>query len=287
MKTILSGIIALLFPVLIFAQNAKEAQDLTQVRQKMNSIEKENQQLKKQLSGVQKTLVKMNETEAAEQATFKKYDSLVKSGQDTVRSYSAKILQVNANTAEIENALRLRTIGMIIVLIVLIVVVLVLWLTHRGLHNRQQSDLIDRMKAQRDEREQRIHDMKVLIASVENELALLKKEMEEKHAAMNQNISQVDRNLQILIGDKSSTLENQLKEGFMGFRREYEEASKAMTKKIEEVHSGVGNRISELGQKFADSGKKLDDQILAAHKKADELKTVLAREIEAIRSKFE
>jgi FtsZ-interacting cell division protein ZipA len=253
----------------------------------MNSIEKENQQLKKQLSGVQKTLVKMNETEAAEQATFKKYDSLVKSGQDTVRSYSARILQLNANTAEIENALRLRTIGMVIGLIVLVIVFLVLWWTHRGLHGRQQSDLLDRMKAQRDEREQRIHDMKGLIASVENEVALLKKEMEEKHAALNQNISQVDRNLQILIGDKSETLENQLKEGFLGFRREYEEASTTMTKKIEEVHSMVGNRISELGQKLVDSGKKLDDQITAAHKKADELKTTLAKEIEAIRSKFE
>jgi hypothetical protein len=49
----------------------------------------------------------------------------------------------------------------------------------------------------------------------------------------------------------------------------------------------IGNRLNELGQKVVDSGKKLDDQISAAHKKADELKTTLAKEIEAIRSKFE
>jgi len=46
-------------------------------------------------------------------------------------------------------------------------------------------------------------------------------------------------------------------------------------------------RINEIAQKLTDSGRKLDEQITSAHKKTEELKTVLAREIEAIRSKFE
>jgi predicted PurR-regulated permease PerM len=287
MKTILSGIIALIFPVLIFAQNAKEAQDLTQVRQKINSVEKENQQLKRQLSGVQKTLSKINEAEIAEQAKFKKYDSIVKSGQDTVKSYSARILQNNTNIAEIEHALKLRTIGMIIILIVIALVILLLWWTHRAVHTRQQNELLDKMKAQRDEREQRISELKVLIATTENEFALFKKETGDKLATLGQNITQVDKGLQILVNDKSYSLETQIKEGFARHRKEYEEGAKNLTKRIEEVHSLIGTRINELGQKVVDSGKKLDDQISAAHKKADELKTVLAREIEAIRSKFE
>ena len=287
MKTILSGIIALIFPVLIFAQTAKEAQDLTQIHQKMNSIEKENQQLKRQLSGVQKTLSKMNEAEVAEQATFKKSDSIVKSGQDTVKSYSARILQVNANIAEIENALKLRTIGMIIVLLVLVLGIMLLWLTHRGIHSKQQNELLDKMKAQREEREQRVSELKGMIAATENEMALLKKEVEEKHAALSYNISQVNKNLQTLVDEKSGSLEAQIKEGFARHKKEYEEGAKNLSKRIDEVHSMIGNRLNELGQKVVDSGKKLDDQISAAHKKADELKTALAKEIEAIRSKFE
>ena len=58
-------------------------------------------------------------------------------------------------------------------------------------------------------------------------------------------------------------------------------------KKLEDLQALASSKISELGQKVADSGKKLDDQITAAHKKTDELKTVMAREIQAIRSKFE
>ena len=286
MKTIFSGIIALIFPVLIFAQTAKEAQDLTQIRQKMNSIEKENQQLKRQFSGVQKTLSRMNEAEAAEQLAFKKYDSIVKAGQDTVRSYSERINQADTNITEIEHALKLRTIGMIIVLIVLALLILLRWWTHRGIHNRQQNELLDKMKAQRDEREQRVNELKTLIATTENEFALLKKETEEKLVTLSSNITQVDRNLQNLVNDKSNNLETQIKEGFARFRKEYEECTKNLTKRIEEVHSMIGSRINELGQKVIDSGKKLDDQISAAHKKADDLKTVLAKEIEAIRSKF-
>ena len=90
-------------------------------------------------------------------------------------------------------------------------------------------------------------ELRADLAQSKNEISTLKKETGERLAAMNDNIAHADKNLQTMLVAK----------------------------------------IAELGQKVADSGKKLDDQILAAHKKTDELKTALAREIEAIRSKFE
>ena len=55
------------------------------------------------------------------------------------------------------------------------------------------------MKAQRDEREQRISDMKVLIASAENELALLKKETGESLQPWARTSPRSTEGLQILV----------------------------------------------------------------------------------------
>jgi len=269
MKTIISGIIALIIPVFLLAQTAKDPPDLSQIQKKINKLENENTRLKTQLNGMQKTLKTMSEAEVAELLVFTKYDLLIKANQDTVKSYSGRLLKGEEDNAEIEQALMWRTLGFLVVLVLLILLIAIRWFTHRGTHRANMDELLEKMKAQREEREQRLSELKAVleqsmkaqreerekrIAEIRamldqsaNELAALKKETGDRLAMMNENLAHADHNLQSLLASK----------------------------------------ITELGQKVEDSGKKLDDQISAAHKKTDELKTVLAREIEAIRSKFE
>ena len=247
MKTMLSGIMALIIPVFVVAQTSKDAPDLSQIQKKINKIENENTKLKNQLNTVQKTLNQMTQAEIKEHSDLAKHESLARANQDTVRMYSGRIQKLEEGNAEIEHALMLRTIGFLVVFILLIILLVFVGLTHMGKQRKSLEELLEKMKAQREEREQRVAELRADLAQSKNEISTLKKETGERLAAMNDNIAHADKNLQTMLVAK----------------------------------------IAELGQKVADSGKKLDDQILAAHKKTDELKTALAREIEAIRSKFE
>jgi len=247
MKTMLSGIMALIIPVFVVAQTSKDAPDLSQIQKKINKIENENTKLKNQLNSVQKTLNQMTQAEIKEHSDLAKHESLARANQDTVRMYSGRIQKLEEGNAEIEHALMLRTIGFLVVFILLIILLVFVGLTYMGKQRKSLEELLEKMKAQREEREQRVAELRADLAQSKNEISTLKKETGERLAAMNDNIAHADKNLQTMLVAK----------------------------------------IAELGQKVADSGKKLDDQILAAHKKTDELKTALAREIEAIRSKFE
>lgn len=287
MKKIFAGIIALLIPIFLFAQTAKEAQDLNQVRQKVSKLENENSRLKTQVSGVLKTISKMNEAEMKEHLDLAKHDSLSRANQDTVRSYSGRLLKMESNIAEIEHALLLRTQGFIMLLIIILILIAIRWWLHRGMHRKHMDEVMAKMNAQREEREKRIAELKASIEKYEGEILSMKNETGERLSTMTDNIAHIDRNIQVLLNERSAGLEQQIKDGLARLKNDHEEAGKQLLRKIEDVHSLVSSKVNELGQKVVDSGKKLDDQINAAHKKTDELKTVLAREIEAIRSKFE
>lgn len=287
MKTILLGVIALLFPIFLFAQTAKEAQDLSQVQKKITSLEKDNAMLKRQLGTVQKTLTQISEAEVSEHLDLAKHDSLVKAGQDSLQKNSGRVLKIEEDIAEIEHTLFLRCIGLILLTIVLILLGIIRWQTHRKTHLKNLEEIYLKLNAQREEREQRIAELKTLLENSANEFFTLKKETGEKLAVMNENISQVDKNLQNLLSERSDTLEHQIKDGLAGLRKDFHTGSAEFVKKLEEMQFGSALRINELSQKLTDSGRKLDEQITSVHKKTEELKTVMAREIEDIRSKFE
>ena len=287
MKKIISGIIALIVPLLLFAQTAKEAQDLSQVQKKLSSLEKDNVILKRQVATFQKTLTKMNEAEVKEQSDLAKHDSVARASQDTVRSYSGRLLKSEADNVEIEHALSLRSIAFIVVLIILVLLIVIRLITHRAQHHKDLNEILEKMKAQRDEREKRIADLRLILEKSEQDFSAMKKETAERLTALNENIAHIDRNLQSLLSERSDNLEHQIKDGLGRIRKDTEDVNREFMKKLEDLQALASSKISELGQKVADSGKKLDDQITAAHKKTDELKTVMAREIQAIRSKFE
>ena len=287
MRKIFAGIIALLIPLFLFAQTAKEAQDLNQVRQKVSKLENENARLKGQVSAVQKTISKMNEAEMKEHLDLAKHDSIARANQDTVRSYSGRLLTMESNIAEIEHALKLRTQGFILLLIIILILIAIRWWLHRGMHRKHMDEVMAKMSAQREEREKRIAELRAILEKYDSEITGLKKETGDRLSSMSDNIAHVDRSIQSLLNERSAGLEQQIKNGLERLKKDHEEGGKEFLKKLEDVQSLVSSKVNELGQKVVDSGKKFDDQITAAHKKTDELKTVLAREIESIRSKFE
>ena len=287
MKTILSGIIALIIPLCMFAQTSKDAQDLNLVRQKITKIENENARLKNQLNNVQKSIVKMNEAELKEQLDLAKHDSLAKANQDTVKTYSARLLKLEENIEEIEHALMMRSLAFGLIILLLIILIAIRWFTHRGTHSKNMDEVLEKMKAQREERERRIAELKAILDKSESEMSALRQETGDRLVAFSDNLAHVDRNLQTLLNERSNTLEQQIRDGLARIKKDNEEGNREFLKKIEDVQALAASKIHELGQKVVDSGKKIDDQIASAHKKTDELKTVLAKEIEAIRSKFE
>jgi len=287
MKKILTGIFTLLVPMFLFAQTAKETQDLSGIQKKISSLEKENSALKKQIGSIQKTILKMNEAEAGERLDLAKHDSLTKAGQDTVKAYSAKIMKLNQGIDEIESALVQRSFAFLAFLVLILAILGIRWIVHRGSHRKELDDILGKLNAQREERERRVAELRALIEQSQADLMAMKKETGERLSAISDNVAHVDKNLQNILAERAHDLEQQLKEGFNRMRIDHEEAGRELQIKIEDVRAMATVRISELGQKFLDSGKKLDDQITAAHKKTEELRTVLAHEIEAIRSKVE
>lgn len=264
MKKIFTGIIALIIPLLLFAQTAKEAQDLEQIHKKINKIEKENARLKQQLTGVQKSIVKINEAEVKEQLDFIKQDSIAKAAQDTVRSYSGRFLEVEKDIAEIEHALLLRCIGMIVFVIVLILVIGFRWWTHKKTHRKELDELLGKMNTQREEREKRIAELRAVLDQSQNDLSAMKKETGDRLIALSDNIAHVDRNLQTLLAERSNNLEQLIKDGLTRIKKENEEGGREFLKKLENVQAlitSVTSKINDLDQKLANLGKKLDDQI--------------------------
>lgn len=287
MKTILSGIIALLFPIFLFAQTAKEAQDLSQVQKKVTSLEKSNAMLRQQLNVVQKTVVQINEAETLEHLHMMKQDSLFRAGQDSIRKSSGKFNKIEEDIAEIEHALLLRCIGLFLLTFVLVILGIILWVSHRKTHRKDLEEIYAKMNAQREEREQRISELRAIVEQSAKDLQALKNETGERLSLMHENIAQVDKNLQNLLGERSDSLEHKIKDGLVGLRKEYQAGSLEFVKKLEEIQAFANQRISEVAQNLADSDRKLEEQITSAHKKTEELKSALAHEIEDIRSKFE
>jgi len=219
MKKIFTGIIALLIPLFLFAQTAKEAQDLNQVRQKVSKLETDNTRLKSQVIGVQKSISKMNEAEVKEHLDLAKHDSLTRANQDTVRSYSGRLLNMESNIAEIEHALKLRTQGFILLLIIILILIAIRWWLHRSMHRKHMDEVLAKMNAQREEREKRIAELRAILEKYDNEISALKKETGERLSTMTDNIAHVDRNIQTLLNERSAGLEQQIKDGLARLKK--------------------------------------------------------------------
>jgi len=288
MKKILLGIMALIIPLSLFAQTAKEAQDIDQIRQKINKVEKENTRLKQQLSGIQKSIAKMNEEKAKEQLDFLKQDSVAKAARDTVNSYSGRLLKMEKEISEIIYDAQLRDIGFLVFVILMILVIVFRWWNHRKTHRKDQDELLEKMKAQREEREKRIAELKtdleksenellekmkaqreerekriaelrVMVEQSGNELSVMRKETGDRLAAMSDNITHVDKTLQTLLTERLNNLEQKIKDGFLGLNKEHEEKNKEFLKKHENVQtliSSLTSKLNDLGQKIVDLGKK-------------------------------
>lgn len=288
MNKIFTGIIALVVPLFLFAQTAKEAQDIDQIRQKIHKVEMENARLRQQLSGIQKSLVKINEAGAKMQLDFLKQDSAAKAARDTVNSYSGSLLNMEMEIDKIKSDENQRFIGFLVFAILLILVIAILWWIHHKIHRRDQdvlldklkaqreerelriaelktsfeksqNELLEKMKAQREEREKRIAELRNVLEQSGNELLAIKKETGNRFSAINDDLARVDKNLQNLLEERSHSLEQQIRDGFLRIKKEQDETGKEFLKKHENVQSLVHSftsKLNDLGQKIADLGKK-------------------------------
>lgn len=169
MKKLFAGIIALLIPVTLLAQTAKEAQDLTQVMNRIKKVEKENQYLKKQTGSLQATVTSLTEQLATLNKKIAGSDSIVKSGQDTVSTYSARIAKTENEVARVSGAILIRTWIFLVILVLITGVIIYFQVAVRNRQSGDKAELMEKLKAQRDERERRISEVLGLLESAKAE----------------------------------------------------------------------------------------------------------------------
>jgi t-SNARE complex subunit (syntaxin) len=259
MKKIFLGIIALIIPLVMIAQATKESQEIEQLRLKVLKVEKENSRLRQQLNTLQKSVTTLNESETKERMDVLKQDSIAGAAQDTVRSYSGRLLKMEQNIAGTENTLKLRCIGMIVFVILLVLVLAIRWWTHIKTHRKEMEDLFSKLNSEREENELRVAEIKGILDQSGNEMSALKKETGERLNLLSDNIARADNSLQVLLNEKTNNLEQKLKDGLAGFKKETDEGNKELLKKIENMQAlltSVTSKISELGQKVSEFGKK-------------------------------
>jgi len=288
MRKVVTGILALIIPVFLFAQTAKEAQDLTQIQQKINRLERENQQLKKQGAAVQKSLARMGEAMAKEEITFQKYDSLIKGCEDTVKTYSARIGNAEQLTIGVKHAMRVRTIIVIILLLIIFLAILIRWLTHVRQHAKEKEEWLEKLKNQREEREKRIGEVTGMILKHEEEHTGFRQSIEERVSHLKNDLTVLDGSLRQLIGEKSVHLENQLREKFEKGVKDQERGIQEVAQKVNEMDtkgSGMVRKLDEELRKHDEIHKKLMDQLVALQKSSDEIRVSLTREIQQLKNK--
>lgn len=283
MKKIVTGILALIIPVFLFSQSGKEVQDLNVIQKKLATLEKDNFYLKKQLQGVQKAIASWNMAEAGEQLEMKKLDSVMRAAQDTVTSYSAKLLKLQEDLDEVGSTLKMRRIVFGLVILVILIMIAVRWFLHGKAHKAEVADLEEKMQAQKAERDQKI-------AEVYDKMQAQKEERDAKFAQLGALLKAQESLGEMKFTELHGKLHAQKEEREQRISEilaRIHTTNDEQDRKLAELRSLLEQQGKEMIQKVADAGKRLDEQIISAHRKTDELKSALTREIQDIRSKFE
>lgn len=237
MKNLAAAIIFIMVPLFISAQT-RDAQDPAVTAQKVSKLEKENLQLKKQAADLQRSLQKITDAMAKEQATFRTFDSVVQANRDTVTYYSSKITAVQRNQWGTAYDLYIRSIVFIAFLVGAIILMILLQWTHRRQHAREFEEFLSKMKIQRDEREKRIEEV----------------------------ITMINRNHESLLEFKTDTDGNFVKERAEMFRQE-EKFKQIVTEKTGQTEITVSEKIAYLADEHTRIVKQMEERVNAMEEK--------------------
>lgn len=250
MKKTIAGIIALLIPVFLFAQTAKEAQDLTQVMNKIKKVEKENLYLKKQTGSLQATTVSLTEQLTALKKKIAANDSVVKSGQDTVSSYSARISATENKVAQISDALMTRTWFFVIILVLIIGFIIFFWVAVRNRQSLDKAELMEKLRAQRDERERRISEVMVLIESTKAEQTDFHNTTRDRLTTLSGQLVTVEEQIRNELKDQVVKSDKQQKETFDRLKESQSTMKDEWVMKLSSLQKQINDAVSGLKQEL-------------------------------------
>jgi septal ring factor EnvC (AmiA/AmiB activator) len=278
MKNLAAGIIFIMVPLFISAQT-RDAQDPSVTAQKINRLEKENLQLKKQTADLQRSVQKITEAMAKEQATFKTFDSVVQANRDTVTYYSSKITAVQRNQWGTAYDLYIRSIVFIAFLAGAIILMIILQWTHRRQHAREFEEFLSKLKLQREEREKRIDEVIALINRNQESLMAFKTDTEGNFVKERAEMFRQEEKLKQLVSEKSGQTEIILSQKITHMAEEHYQSAKQ-----------TEERIAGLEEKIADSGRLREElinnytqQFNTLRKDTAELINILTKELKEIK----
>ncbi len=171
MKRFIPGIMAILIPFWLVAQTAAGAQDLEKVSNRLKKVEKEYYQLKKQVQSHQRSVAALDSATAAQGMSLRVSDSALKAATDTVSTFHARIAAAEEDLSVIYGKLWFRLIGGIVILVVVILLLIYLFILPGKKAAKVREELLEKLKFQREEREQRIGELAGTIGSLRQDMS--------------------------------------------------------------------------------------------------------------------
>jgi hypothetical protein len=278
MKKLSTGIIFFMIPLFIFAQT-KDVQDPAQVTQKVNRLEKETQQLKKQSADMQRSIIKISDAMAKEQSTFRTFDSVVQANRDTVSFYGSKIKEVQVGQLQTAYDVYIRSLIFLVFFAAVLILLIFLQWTHRKQHMREVEELLGKLKSQRDEREKRIEEVITLIKRNQEAFVAFQSETEGNFVKERSEMFRQEEKLKQLVTEKTDQSEKYF---FERIALIVEENTKLMNQ--------TGEKFAGIDQKLAESSKFREElidnytnQFNTLRKDTAELINLLTREVKEIK----
>jgi hypothetical protein len=278
MKNLAAGIIFIMVPLFISAQT-RDAQDPALTAQKVSKLEKENLQLKKQTTDLQRSVQKITEAMAKEQATFQTFDSVVQANRDTVTYYSSKITAVQRNLWGTAYDLYIRSIVFIAFLAGAIILMILLQWTHRRQHAREFEEFLSKLKLQREEREKRIEEVIALINRNYESLLVFKTDTEGNFVKERAEMFRQEEKLKQLVSEKNGQTEITLSEKLAHIADE----NYRSVKQAEEHISRLEEKITDTGRLREELINNYTQQFNTLRKDTAELINILTKELKEIK----
>lgn len=250
MKKIFAGIIALLIPVTLLAQTAKEAQDLTQVMNKIKKVEKENQYLKKQTGSLHATVVSLTEQLATLNKKIAASDSLVKSGQDTVSTYSARITKTENEVAQVSGAIMTRTLIFLVILVLIIGFIIYSLVIIRNRQSGDKAELMEKLKAQRDEREHRISEVMGLLETARAEQSEFQHTTRDRISNLSGQLVTAEEQIRSELTNLILVREKENKESLTGVKESQDKLKDELLLKLNALQGQLNDSVAGLQQEL-------------------------------------
>jgi chromosome segregation ATPase len=239
---------AILIPFWLVAQTAAGAQDLEKVSNRLKKVEKDYYQLKKQVQSHQRSVAALDSATAAQGMTLRVSDSALKAATDTVGTFHTRIAAAEEDLSVIYGKLWFRLVGGIVILVAVILLLIYLFILPGKKAAKVREELLEKLKAQRDEREQRIGELTGTIGSLRQDMSGSLSLQEMKIENLASQLASAEERMKAALDEHTRQYDEKIRESAVSVREENLRSLREVTTMITELR----NTVDQLGKQVRD-----------------------------------